>query len=166
MPLLEAYQGPYRIKYYYWTGMQLVVRVVFYGISSLDRNINLTIGAVLLSILAVLQGWIKPFRLKYKNLHELIFLLNLQLLFIISLSIQSIIVTNTMVAIAAVQFILIVAQHTIIYTCVELTRKGQSIISMLFNQLRVETFDSEETSSHAYVFNELQQPLTGSDDDE
>ena len=33
-------------KFYYWTGVQLVIRVVFYGTSSLDRNINLTIGII------------------------------------------------------------------------------------------------------------------------
>ena len=28
-PLLDAYQGPYKIKFYYWTGLQLLVRTVF-----------------------------------------------------------------------------------------------------------------------------------------
>ena len=56
IPLLETYQGPYKMKYYYWTGMQLVIRVAIYGISSLDKNINLTIGVILLSTLAVFQG--------------------------------------------------------------------------------------------------------------
>ena len=76
-PLLEAYQGPYKMKYYYWTGMHLLIRVAIYGISLLDKNINLTIGVILLSTLAVCQGWIKPFKVTYKNIQELMFTINL-----------------------------------------------------------------------------------------
>jgi len=50
-PLLDAYQGPYKIKFYYWTGLQLVIRVLFFGISSLDITINLTAGIVILSFI-------------------------------------------------------------------------------------------------------------------
>ena len=60
-PLLDAYQGPYKIKFYYWTGVQLVIRVVFYGISSLDRNINHTIGIMLLTIIICFECVLKPY---------------------------------------------------------------------------------------------------------
>ena len=40
-PLLDAYQGPYKIKFYYWTGLQFLMRAVFFGVSSLDRSILL-----------------------------------------------------------------------------------------------------------------------------
>ena len=43
-PLLDAYQGPYKDKFYYWTGLQLLMRAVLFGISSLDRNINIAIS--------------------------------------------------------------------------------------------------------------------------
>ena len=74
-PLLDAYQGPYKIKYYYWTGVQLAVRVMFYGISSLDRNINLMIGTLLLTIIIGFEGVLQPFKSKFKNYQELIFIL-------------------------------------------------------------------------------------------
>ena len=60
-PQLDAYQGPYKIKFYYWTGVNLVIRVVFCGISSLDRNINLTIGIMLLTVLIGFEGVLRPF---------------------------------------------------------------------------------------------------------
>jgi len=50
-PLLDAYQGPYKDRFYYWTGLQLLLRVVFCGISSLDRNTNMMIGILILGVL-------------------------------------------------------------------------------------------------------------------
>ena len=55
-PLIDAYQGPYKYKYYYWTGLQLVMRAVFFGLSALDRNINLTVGIILLTIVSITQA--------------------------------------------------------------------------------------------------------------
>ena len=59
-PLLDAYQGPYKDKLYYWTGLQLVIRAVFFGVSSLDTNKNLTISIILFGIIGILQGSIHP----------------------------------------------------------------------------------------------------------
>ena len=124
LPLLDAFQGPYKIKLYYWTGVQLVIRVVFYGISTLDRNINLTIGVMLLSIIGVLQGILKPFNHTYKNYQELALVFNLQWLFVMSLySQENTVVFNIIIGIAAVHFSLIIAYHVITYGCGEGIRK-------------------------------------------
>ena len=32
-PLLDAYQGPHKLKYYYYTGVQLLIRVIFFALS-------------------------------------------------------------------------------------------------------------------------------------
>ena len=164
-PLLEAYQGPYKMKYYYWTGIQLMIRVVFYGISSLDKNINLTIGVILLSTLAVVQGWIKPFRVKYKNFQELMFIINLNLLFVISISSEyTVTVTNAMVAIASVQFTFIAIHHIITYTCDGVIRPRIEIIITTVKaqfgiQQQVQHFDSEDDISNVQGINESRQPL-------
>ena len=42
-PILDAYQGPYKFRFYYWTGIQLLLRALFYGISAVDRNTNVMI---------------------------------------------------------------------------------------------------------------------------
>ena len=81
----------YGHKYYYWTGLQLLIRSVFFGISSLDRNINLTISIILLGILVGMHGILRPFKMMYKNYQELVLLLNLQALYAISLSYQDVI---------------------------------------------------------------------------
>ena len=53
-PLIDAYQGPYKYKYYYWGGAQLVTRAVFFGLSALDRNTNLTIEVTLLATISII----------------------------------------------------------------------------------------------------------------
>ena len=61
-PLLDAYQGPYKIRFYYWTGLQLLIRAVFFGISAPDKNINLTIGSIISSVMMGLHGAVHPFK--------------------------------------------------------------------------------------------------------
>ena len=115
-PLLDAYQGPYKIKFYYWTGVQLVIRVIFYGISSLDRSINLIVGIMLLSTMIAFEGVLRPFKEKHKNVQALLFILNLQLLFVILLhnedNANSV---NVLITLAAVHLFIIVIYHFCCY---------------------------------------------------
>ena len=116
-PLLDAYQGPYKDKFYNWTGLQLLIRVVFFGISSLDNNVNLTVSIILFSIVGVVHGIICPLKAKYKNHQELALILNLHGLYTISLYSQDInmVVSNVITAMAAVQFTLIIIYHVVTY---------------------------------------------------
>ena len=166
-PLLDAYQGPYKIKFYYWSGVQLVIRIVFYGISSLDRNINPTISIMLLTIIAVFQGWSQPFKVKFNNLNELMFIVYLQMMFLILLYSQDTeMSTNTMVAIAAVHFTFIIIYHIITYISggvirhriekVIVTAKSQ--FSMLFNQEKVHYHEDIHAPAKVY-FNKMREPL-------
>ena len=61
-PLLDAYQGPYKHRFYYWTGLQLLIRAIFFGISALDQGINLIVSAIILSVIIGLHGAIQPFK--------------------------------------------------------------------------------------------------------
>ena len=170
-PLLDAYQGPYKIKFYYWTGVQLVIRVVFYGISSLDRNINLTVGIMLLTIIAVLQGWLRPFKTNFKNLNELMFIIYLHFLFLILLYSQDTDTsTNTMVAIAAVHFIFTIIYHIITYTCggvirhriQKITATANARLAMLFNRGQFCYFEDIHAPPKVY-FNKMREPLVNFD---
>ena len=69
-PLLDAYQGPYKDRYYYWTGLQLVVRAVLLAVSSLDRTTNLTICIVIFSTLGGIHGITQPFKSKIPALYH------------------------------------------------------------------------------------------------
>ena len=114
-PLLDAYQGPYKDEYYYWTGLQLVIRVIFFGISTLERNLNFTVGSIVLSATGILQGYCNPYKVKQKNINELLLLSNLLVLYGLSNYVNNAVVVNVMIIIAAVHFMFIVTYHIITY---------------------------------------------------
>ena len=119
-PLLDAYQGPYRDKFYYWTGLQLLLRAVLFGLSSLDRNINLTVGIILLDIFGGVTGVVRPFKDNVKNYQQLLLIFNLHGLYTISLYMQDDTNQNFVIAMittSAVQLMFIFTYHTITYGC-------------------------------------------------
>ena len=118
-PLLDAYQRPYKGKYHYWIGFHLFIRAALFGVSLLDRSINLTIIIMPFGILGGLHGIFRPFKSKYKSYLELIFILNLQVLCTILLydeDVNNLMVVNIMIIMAAFQFTLIITYHIITYT--------------------------------------------------
>ena len=84
-PLLDAYFGPYRDRYFYWTGFLLLMRAVFFCLSALDKHTSLTGGIILLGILLCAQGVLHPFRSRFKNVQESLILLNLLAVYVTSL---------------------------------------------------------------------------------
>ena len=118
-PLLDAYQGPYKNPCYFWPGLQLMIRIIFFGLSALDNNINLTIGVVLLAAMLGIHGYVHPFKSSFKNIQELILIFNLTVLFVflLSESTSSAIIVNTLVAIASVHFVIILLNNLWLYQC-------------------------------------------------
>ena len=117
-PLLDAYQGPYKDKLYNWIGLQLLLRAVFFGISSLDRNINIAISILLLTVITAYHGVMRPFKIKHKNHQELLLFFNLQGLYVSLLYSQdnaSMTAVNIAITSAAVQFSFIIVYHMITY---------------------------------------------------
>ena len=114
-PLLDAYQGPYKDKFYFWTGLQLVTRVIFFGLSALDRNIALVLGGMLLCVIASMYGLLHPYARKEKNSQEVVFLLNLQGLFLLKAFTEKCsIPVNIFVTLSLLQFgIILVKQITV-----------------------------------------------------
>ena len=84
-PLLYAYQGSYQTDFYYWTGLLLMIRVMLFGISSLDRQTNVGISIIFISMIIGFHGTVEPFKFKYKNYQDLLLFFNLQVLYVISL---------------------------------------------------------------------------------
>ena len=84
-PLLDAYFGPYKDKFYYWTGLQLLLRAVFFSLSAFDNDVNLAGGIILLGILLCVQGVMHPFKSCLKNIQESVVLLDLLALYVTAL---------------------------------------------------------------------------------
>ena len=111
-PLIDAYQGPYKYKYYYWTGLQLAIRAVFFGLSALDRSTNLTIGIIILAAISIVQAKIGPFKSEYKNVNDLCFLYTLLVIYIFSYGNNDVAI-KVMIIMAALQFLFIIIHHII-----------------------------------------------------
>ena len=104
-PLLDAYLGPYQDKFYYWTGLQLLLRAVFFGISALEKNTNIMISIILLGVMECIYSKECPFKNKSKNDLEILLLLNLQVMFVASwYNPSNAIAVNIMVTLAFVKF--------------------------------------------------------------
>ena len=84
-PLLDAYFGPYKDRFYYWMGLQLVLRAVFLALSAFESDVNLTSGIILLGILLCVQGVVHPFNSWLKNVQESVVLLDLLALYVTAL---------------------------------------------------------------------------------
>ena len=119
-PLLDAYQGPYKDKFYYWTGLQLVVRAVLLAITSLDRNNNLTICIIIFSILGGIHGIAQPLKSRIQNYQELLFILHLHGIYVVAFNGQDTIkmtIINIIIVMVATQFCFIIIYHIITYVC-------------------------------------------------
>ena len=117
-PLLDTYQGPYKDRFYYWTGLQLVVRVIFFGISTLERNLNLTVGIILLGAIGIFQGYCNPYKVEQRNVNGILLLFSLLgfhtlLTYVEDDNIPT--VVNVMITLSAVHFMLIIAYHIVTY---------------------------------------------------
>ena len=115
-PLLDVYQAPFKIKFYYWVGLHLLTKALFYAMSVLSKTTNLTIGIIVLHAITSGTGYVRPFKCWIQNCNELILLFNLSTVYAVSLSGTSFITIDIMFLLAVCQFILIVIYHMIVYT--------------------------------------------------
>ena len=76
-PLLDAYFGPYKQEYPFWTGLQLLIRSIFLGLSALSRSVSLCSGAVVVGAMLCAHGMLHPFKSRFKNFQESLVLLDL-----------------------------------------------------------------------------------------
>ena len=84
-PLLDAYFGPYKDKYPFWTGLQLLIRMSLFSLSALSRKVNLFSGAVLVGIVLCTHGVVYPYKRKYINIQESLVLLDLLAVYVTAL---------------------------------------------------------------------------------
>ena len=174
-PLIDVYFGPYKDRFYYWTGLQLLLRTVFFVLSTFDLDVNLTSSAVLLGILLCFQGVAQPFKSRLKNIHESVLLLNLLALYVTSLynnvdSTKQLLISWYLVFPVLIYFITFIICHCFTSACGNVMKyKGAYIVLALKNKIATkgshEPVDMEnlniipaaECSGQSYE--EFQEPL-------
>ena len=178
-PLLDTYQGPYKDKFYYWTGLQLLIRTVFFGISSLDRNVNIAISIILLSVIIGLNGVMQPFKIKYKNYQELLLFFNLHGLYVSLLYSQGTAnstTVNVAITVSVVHFSFIIVYHMITYVYGGVIRNKIQLsvntltrwITRLNNKTHTQHFQLQDNTCDnipevAFNYREYREPLVGVD---
>ena len=169
-PLLDAYQVPYKHRFYYWAGLQLLMRAIFFGITALDKNANLIISSIILSIMIMFHGIVHPFNSSIKNYQEILYFTNLQILYGLTLSAyHSTTTVNVMITLAAAQFIIIIIYHTITYSFSGVIRiKIDHFITSWINKSnRPSNSNSQvhniEIPEITYNYREYREPLIGLD---
>jgi len=135
-PLFNVYQGSYKTKFHYWTGLQLVVRVVLFSISSLNSNTRLITSIIILYISSMLHASCRPFRNMANNYQEHLLIINLLVLHILVLSGLGAVseIVTIMISLAIIQFGVAIMCYIIFYEkCNIVKRKILMWIKLIVN---------------------------------
>ena len=119
-PLLDAFQGSYKDKYYNWDAVNIMLKSLVFALYGFQRNLRLIISTVILILLAVYHGFIQPNKNKCINIQELLLLINLTIMYAVSYqSSDSVfsIVSNLMISLVCIQLFIIILYHFLTYTC-------------------------------------------------
>ena len=107
-PLLDAFQGSYKQKCYYWVAVHLTLRSLFVTLYALPTHIKLIVSTIILIMFTVYDGYVCPNNNKVVKIQELILLINLTIMYAVSYegSTTFFIVTNVMISLGFVQFVM------------------------------------------------------------
>ena len=174
-PLLDAYFGPYKEIYPFWTGLQLLLRSIFLGLSALSRSVNLCSGAVVVGAMLCAHGMLHPFKSKFKNFQESLVLLDLLAVYITALSSDnendkytSLTVRLLIITVLA-YFIVLILCHCMMLTCGDTIKKVANRIKQIFTKKKtfIRSLSMEQLSSKipdaAYNYKEFRDPLVALD---
>ena len=170
-PLLDAFFGPYKDRFSFWTGLQLLLRAIFFSTSALDREISLTCGIVVLGAVLCLQGIMHPFKSGFKNIQESILFLNLLALYSISIinhhddDEATFYIMKSLISITLLYFIIVIAHRCVTMTsCANgIMQKCKSLINS-FKRMKSHTLSAPHIMNInipdvTYNYQEFQEPL-------
>jgi len=118
--LLDAFQGSYKDRCYYWVGAYIIVRSIFFILYALQTEKRLILSTIVLISFPVFVEYVHPNKNKLVNLQELLLLLNLTIMYSVSYQGSGsifFIATNVIISLAFFQFCTIVFYHFLTYTC-------------------------------------------------
>ena len=75
-PLLDVYQGAFKDNHRYWFGLELILRVVIFGVTALDSEISLLLNVLILAGIIIYLSYVQPFNSLKNSLLEWSFLMN------------------------------------------------------------------------------------------
>ena len=69
-PLLDAFQGSDKDKYYYWVGVHIVLRSLFYALYAFQLNLRLLLAVIILVVFTSYFGYTQPYKNRVVNVQE------------------------------------------------------------------------------------------------
>ena len=118
-PLLDAFQGSYKDKYYYWIALHLMFRSIFFSLYVFQVKLRLILANIILVVFTSYHGYVQPYKNKIVNFQELSMLVNLTILYAVSIQDNEQIfsvITNIMMSLALLQFGIIVVCHFLVFS--------------------------------------------------
>ena len=178
-PLLDAYFGPYKQNYAFWTGLQLLIRSCFFGLSALTRNTNLSIGAVLVGLVLCAHGIFHPFQSRFKNFQESLVLFNLLAVYVTALhtdnenSKHKFLIVRLLIISVLAYYIILIFCHCVMLRCGDTIKsKANKFKRMLMKGVTIkqtfsESLDMDQVRSKipdvAFNYKEFQEPIVALD---
>ena len=115
-PLLDAFQGSYKDKYYNWVAINIILRCLFFILYIIQVKLRMILASMTLMLFTSYFGYIHPNKHKMLNTQEVLLLINLTIMHIVShqgSDSMFLIVTNIMISLAFVQFCAIAIYHSL-----------------------------------------------------
>ena len=176
-PLFDAYFAPYKDIYPFWTGLQLLVRALFFALSAVRSDFSFTGAIAILGIQHCIHGIFHPFRNKFNNIKESLILLNLVTLYVVVIvlnddddRIRKTFIVKILINIVLTSFFISIFAHCIVLKygniikniCHSIAKQLKSMLGQT-QSLEIKTFSSEIPDA-AYNYQEFQEPLIAVDD--
>ena len=118
-PLLDAFHGSYKDRYYYWIAVHIILRSTFFSLYGFQVKVRLFLATTILILFSICYGYLQPNKIKLINIQELSLLANLTIIHVVSVmnseDVFSVVV-NLMICCAFTQFCLVILCHFIIHT--------------------------------------------------
>ena len=118
-PLLDAFQGSYKDKYYHWIAVHIILRSIFFSLYGFQVKLRLFLASIILVLFSICYGYLQPNKSKLINIQELSLLANLTIMYVVAVlnseNIFSVII-NLMISVAFIQFCIIILCHFLTYT--------------------------------------------------
>ena len=83
-PILDAFQGSYKDRYYYWVAVNIILRSLFFALYAFQTKFRLLLANVILGSFTSIFGYIRPNKNKLVNFQELLLLINLTIMHAVS----------------------------------------------------------------------------------
>ena len=118
-PLLDAFQGSYKDKFYFWVTLNLIFRSIFFSLYVFQRTLRLFLTTALLVVFTTVYGYACPNKSKAVNIQNLLLLVNLTIMYtVLLLNNEEIfsVVTNVLITLTFIQFCITVLYHFLTYT--------------------------------------------------